>query len=114
MSPTEPRGVHHQLGRTAQSIMLSLRDGVSEMLGVPVDDGGEQVHACHAEVLCGPCVALLACSLAAASSDSGRMTKVTRIRGPIRTYPSALMKAVRRPSHKTLDGQTKSGDLTAI
>lgn len=52
MSPTERRDVREQLGRTVQPIMLSLRDGVSEMLGVPVDDDcGQQVQACHAEVL---------------------------------------------------------------
>ena len=52
MSPSERRDVRQQLGRTVQSFMLSLRDGVSEMLGVPIDDdGGEQVQTCHAEVL---------------------------------------------------------------
>ncbi len=52
MSPTERRDVRQQFGRTVQSIMFSLRDGVTEMLGVPVDDdGGQQVQACHAEVL---------------------------------------------------------------
>ena len=52
MSPTERRDVRQQLGRTVQPIMLSPRDGVTEMLGVPVDDyGGQQVQARHAEVL---------------------------------------------------------------
>ena len=41
----------------------------------------------------------------------GRMTKVTRISGPIRTHRSGLMRAARRPPCATLDRQTKSGDL---
>ena len=52
MSPSERLDVREQFGRTVQSIMLSLRDGASEMPRVPVnDDGGEQVQTCDAEVL---------------------------------------------------------------
>jgi hypothetical protein len=39
------------------------------------------------------------------------MTELVRIRCPIRTHPSGLMKAARRPPHETLDEQPKSGDL---
>jgi hypothetical protein len=39
------------------------------------------------------------------------MSQVARIRGPIRTHPSGLMKAARHLPHETLDRQTKSGDL---
>ena len=48
------------------------------------------------------------------ATQRGRMTKVTRIRGPLRTHPSGLMKAARRPPQVTLDRQVKSGDITVI
>jgi hypothetical protein len=44
------------------------------------------------------------------SARRGRMTKVARIRGSIRTHSSGLIKAVRHLPHETLDRQTKSGD----
>ena len=48
------------------------------------------------------------------SAKRGRMTQVARIRGPIRTHPSGLMKAARHLPHETLDRQAKSGDRTVI
>ena len=48
------------------------------------------------------------------ATQRGRMTKVTRIRGPLRTHPSGLMKAARRPPQVTLEWQAKSGDITVI
>ena len=52
MNPSERRDVRQQLGRIVRSIMLSLRDGVSKMPGVPVDDdSGGQVQTSHAEAL---------------------------------------------------------------
>ena len=48
------------------------------------------------------------------AAKRGRMTEVARIRGPIRTHPSGLMKAARRPPHETLDRQAKSGELSVI
>lgn len=53
-------------------------------------------------------------SSARRAAKRGRMTEVARIRGPVRTHPSGLMKAPRRPSHETLDRQVKSGDLAVI
>ena len=38
-------------------------------------------------------------------------SEVARIRGPIRTQPSGLMRAARRPPHGTLDRQSKTVDL---
>lgn len=40
------------------------------------------------------------------------MTQVARIRGPIWTHPSGLMKAARHLPHETLDREAKSGDRT--
>ena len=48
------------------------------------------------------------------AAKRGLMTEVARIRGPIRTHPSGLMKAARRPPHETLDRQARSADLTVI
>jgi len=53
-------------------------------------------------------------SSARRAAKRGRMTEVARIRGPVRTHPSGLMNAPRRPSHETLDRQEKSGDLAVI
>ena len=40
------------LGRTLQTVMLSLGGGVSEMLGVPLaDDGCKEIQTCNLEVL---------------------------------------------------------------
>lgn len=48
------------------------------------------------------------------AAKCGRMTKMTRIRGPIWTHPSGLTKTARRLPHVTLDRQAKSGNLAAI
>ena len=41
-----------QVGWAVQTFAFSACDGLSEELGVPVDDDcGEQIEACHAEVL---------------------------------------------------------------
>ena len=42
--------------RTVETGAAAAGDGLPEMLGVPVDDdGGEQIEACHAEVLAFGC-----------------------------------------------------------
>ena len=52
MCPSERRGVRQKIGRAVQSFAFSVVDRLAEMLGVPVDDdGGEQIEACHCEVL---------------------------------------------------------------
>ncbi len=52
MCPSERRGVRQKIGRAVQSFAFSVVDRLAEMLGVPVDDdGGEQIEACHSEVL---------------------------------------------------------------
>ena len=52
MRPSEGRGVRQKIGWAIQSFAFSVVDGLAEVLGVPVDDdGGEQIEACHAEVL---------------------------------------------------------------
>ena len=52
MRPSEGRGVRQKIGWTVQSLAFSPVDGLAEVFGVPVDDdGGEQIEACHAEVL---------------------------------------------------------------
>ena len=52
MRPSEGRGMRQKIGRAIQSLAFSVVDGLTEMLGVPVDDdGGEQIEAVHAEVL---------------------------------------------------------------
>ena len=48
------------------------------------------------------------------AAKRGRLTPMTRIRGPIRTHPSGLMRAARRPPHVPLDPQAKSGELKVI
>jgi hypothetical protein len=48
--------VSQKVGRTVETGAAAACDGLPEMLGVPVDDdGGEQVEACHAEVLAFGC-----------------------------------------------------------
>lgn len=44
------------------------------------------------------------------SAKRGCMTQVARIRGPIWTHPSGLMKAARHLPHETLERQAKAGD----
>lgn len=52
MGPSEGRDVSQKVGLTVETGAAAACDGLAEMLGVPVDDsGGEQVEACHAEVL---------------------------------------------------------------
>jgi hypothetical protein len=44
--------VSQKVGRTVETGAAAACDGLPEMLGVPVDDdGGEQIEACHSEVL---------------------------------------------------------------
>lgn len=52
MCPSERRGVRQKIGRAVQPFAFSVIDRLAEMFGVPVDDdGGEQIEACHSEVL---------------------------------------------------------------
>jgi hypothetical protein len=48
------------------------------------------------------------------TAKRGRVIEVARIRGPIRTHPSGLMKPARHLPHETLDRQAKSGDRAVI
>jgi hypothetical protein len=52
MGPSEGRDVSQKVGRTVEPGAAAACDGPSEMLCVPVDDdSGEQIEACHTEVL---------------------------------------------------------------
>ena len=52
MSPSESRGMRHELGGNGQAGAPSAGDRFAQPGCVPVnDDGGEQVEACHALVL---------------------------------------------------------------
>jgi hypothetical protein len=42
------------------------------------------------------------------------MTELAGMRGPIRTHPSGLSKAARRPQHKALDRQAESADFSVL
>jgi len=52
MCPSERRDVAQELWRAVKPGAFSCRNGLPEMLGVPVDDDGrQQVQPCHAVVL---------------------------------------------------------------
>ena len=52
MRSSEGRDVGEQVWLTVEAFAFSTGDGLTEVLGVPVDDdGGEQIETCHAEVL---------------------------------------------------------------
>ena len=52
MRSSEGRDVGEQVWLTVEAFAFSTGDGLTEVLGVPVDDdGGKQIETCHAEVL---------------------------------------------------------------